>query len=370
MRRVWLQKVLPAATAALLAWTGLAGAAELAPEQVVARYDSLKNALKATGQRPDYAGILAAYQKDLAELVQARDAEANPATSHHEEIVAALEAGAEGALSQGVVANIFDKLMQKVLFQSIRHELNEVVSQWGQTEKNLEELEEAQAFYAGLKGTLEKREAAYGIDLQSVVGAAFSEMEAAIKGGDQLQFQLGRQLLDKTLMKTFYLAIGPKENGYLYKIARAVAEDRLDDARTMQAEAWAFYQSLYPYLRRHSPQNAEHVLAKLDLRTDVRGIDADALHRFLVQAFADVAEHEYEASFANWGTPRAAITALEGALFVSLLEPDLKAALGDGAYQALVSDAQAIFEAAKAGDRPLAEAKFQAVRYLLGQVAR
>ena len=72
-----------------------------------------------------------------------------------------------------------------------------------------------------------------------------------LKNDDNLQFVLGTQMVDKTLMKTFYLATGALPEGYATKAAKEAKEDP-EHARVEQAEGWAFYQSISNYI--HEPR--------------------------------------------------------------------------------------------------------------------
>ncbi|GAA3320880.1 hypothetical protein GCM10020331_033690 [Ectobacillus funiculus] len=104
-----------------------------------------------------------------------------------------------------ITRQLFDKLMQKELFQTLRHEFKEIDENWGKTEEVKEEYEEALTFYKVLEGTVTKRDAAYGTKMVDTINGGFSEMKTAIDKGDKLAFQLGKQVVDKTIMKNILL---------------------------------------------------------------------------------------------------------------------------------------------------------------------
>ena len=60
---------------------------------------------------------------------------------------------------------------------------------------------------------VEKRDTAYSTSLVSLINSGFTEMEQASEKGDNLAYNLGKQLIDKSLMRAFYLASGA-EKGY------------------------------------------------------------------------------------------------------------------------------------------------------------
>jgi hypothetical protein len=300
------------------------------------------------GQKVDFDKVTKLYEENLQTLVQKRDAEFQDTLDQH--ITTALAAGKDGSLDPVVVKQIFDKLMQKVFYTTIKHEFTEVEENWANKEEVKKEIEEAKQFYAILQPTVEKRDAAYGTKLVDAINGAFVQIEEAAAKDDLLAFSLGKQVVDKTLMKTFYLATGALPHGYASKAANAAKQDE-KEAKVEQAEGWAFYQSVYPYMKKHAPEEADYILKQFDLQTDVKTLDPAAINKAFVRGWAKVALHEYEESKENWGQDKSVITALEGALFINMMESDLKTLLGDQAYASLHDQAQRYLEAAKAKNK-------------------
>ncbi|MCR8851000.1 hypothetical protein NQ095_21520 [Rossellomorea sp. SC111] len=313
----------------------------------------------------DYDKVTSIYKDDLQELVQKRDQESEGTVDEH--ISTALEAGKDGSLDQVVVAQIFDKLMQKVFYTSMKHEFTEVAENWGNKEEVNEEIEEAKEFYAILEPTVQKRDQAYDTKMIDAINGGFSEMEKAVEEDKELGFQLGKQVVDKTLMKTFYLAAGALPNGYAMK-ASEEAKENAEAAKAEQAEGWAFYQSLDSYLSGNAPEEAEMINKQFDLQTDVTSIDPEAVNHAFVRGFSKIAIHEYEESGENWGEDKAAITALEGALFIDLISSDIKSIMGEEAYQSLSSNAQSYLEAVKSQDKEKAETLRTDIQNVLNDV--
>ena len=75
--------------------------------------------------------------------------------------------------------------MQKVFYTTIKHEFTEVDENWGNKDEVNEEVEEAKEFYAILKSTVEKRDAANGTNMVSVIDGGFAEIEKAVEEDDQ-----------------------------------------------------------------------------------------------------------------------------------------------------------------------------------------
>ncbi|MCA0987169.1 hypothetical protein [Guptibacillus algicola] len=296
------------------------------------------------GEEVDYQSVIDLYTNDLQPLVAKRD------ESIDQQITTALEAGKNGEMDGAVVKQIFDKLTQKVFYLTVKHEFNEINENWGNTEEVNAEIEEAKEYYAVLKETVEKRDAAYETTMVDQIDAGFSEIEKAVENDDQLGFQLGKQLVDKTLMKTFYLAAGAMPNGYATKAAEAAKED-VKEAKVQQAEGWAFYQSISSYLNEYAKEDASIIEENFNLENDVKNLDPEAVNHAFVRGFAKVALHEYEESEENWGEDKSTITALEGALFIDLIASDIKSMEGEEAYTTLNELAQSYLEAVKADEK-------------------
>lgn len=304
------------------------------------------------GQEVDYDKVIELYNTNLQELVQKRDEENGETVDQH--ITTALQAGKDGTLNKVVVKQMVDKLMQKVFFTTMRHEFNEAVENWENKEVVKEEVAEAKEFYAILQSTVEKRDAAYGSAMVDAIAGGFAEIDAAVESGDQLAFQLGKQVVDKTLMKTFYFATGAVPNGYATKAANA-AKENAEEAVVEQSEGWAFYQAIYPYIVKHSPEEGEFIQSQFDLQTDVTTLDPAAINKAFIRGFVNVALHEYEESVETWGEDKSVITALEGALFIDIVGEDIKGLVGEEQLNALKENAQAYYEAAKTKDKAKAD---------------
>ncbi|PFW97531.1 hypothetical protein COL32_04670 [Bacillus pseudomycoides] len=297
------------------------------------------------GKEVDFDKVTKLYKEKLQALVQQRDGEFNEQID--QTITAALEAGKKKEMEPMVVKQLFDKLMQKEFFQSMRHDFKEVDEKWGKKDDVKKEMEEALAFYKGLEGTVGKRDTAYGTQMASQINGGFDEMKAAIDKGDKLAFALGKQVVDKTLMKTFYFATGALPNGYATKMVEEAKKDE-KNAKVEQAEGWAFYQAIYSYMKKAAPEDADFILKQFDLKTDVKTVDAKAVNQAFVRGFAKVALGEYKESKENFGKDKGPITALEGALFINIIENDLKTVLGEQQTVELTKTAQSYLDAVKA----------------------
>ncbi|WLR61531.1 hypothetical protein [Guptibacillus hwajinpoensis] len=313
------------------------------------------------GEEVDYQAVIDLYNNDLQPLVEQREGEMD------QQISSALEAGKSGDLDGEVVKQIYDKLMQKVFYLTVKHEFDEVKENWGNTEEVNKEIEEAKEYYEVLKGTVEKRDAAYDTSMVSQIDGAFSDMEAAVENDDNLQFVLGTQMVDKTLMKTFYLATGALPEGYATKAAKEAKEDP-EHARVEQAEGWAFYQSISNYVMNHAEEDAALIEKNFSLENDVKEIDPEAVNHAFIRGFSKVALHEYEESEEEWGEDKSTITALEGALFIDMISSDIKRMEGEEAYNTLSAQAQSYLEAVKSDEKEKAMEELKEIKETLNMI--
>jgi hypothetical protein len=194
-----------------------------------------------------------------------------------------------------------------------------------------------------------------------------NDISNAIESGKKLDFLLGKQVVDKTLMKTFYLAVGGSK-GYAYKIENAVKEGK--EPKAMQAEGWGFHQSLHSYMVKSDKEDAEFVQKAFDLTSDPKEIKGDAINQAYVRGFANVAKGEYGESVENWGKDKGIVTALEGALFIQVIDEDIKKYLGEADATTLIQKAGELLEAAKAGDKAKADPLYKEVGSYLDKLIK
>jgi hypothetical protein len=337
-------------------------AAAEAADQVKAHKEMVEELTKGqNGGKIDYEKVQNVYNARFKKLAQLRDAEAGD-----QQISSILKGGKDGSMQGEVVQQLVDKLGQKIFFLAMRGDFKELDAAFADKAKATQKLEEAKTFYNALKPTVEKRDNAYGTHMVSAIDGALENIAKAIDSGSKPEFSLARQVVDKTLMKTFYLATGGA-NGYAYKVEKAVSEGK--DPKTEQAEGWAFYQTLYAYLAGEAKSDADFIQSRLDLKTNPKEIKGDEINLAFVRGFAQVAKSEYKASFENFDQDKGPITAMEGALFIRLIEADAAKRLGEAPTKTLLDQAGQLLEAVKAKDRAKAEALYKEIEPSLDKLA-
>jgi len=105
------------------------------------------------GKEVDFEMVTNLYKKDLQSLVQSRDTEFEAQNDQH--ITAALQAGQDKSMDPIVVRQLFDKLMQKVFYTSMKHDFTEIEEKWGKQDEvkaEMEEIKKGNYNYKGIRG--------------------------------------------------------------------------------------------------------------------------------------------------------------------------------------------------------------------------
>lgn len=320
------------------------------------------------GGQVDWDKAAQIYNDQLKSVVAQHDSVAQDEVNN--QLEAAMTAGKEGTLSAGVVNELHEKLLLKVAFFTVRNDLKEIGKNLTDKAAAKTRLDEVNGYFDGmLNPFITKRDNAYGTQIVDIVSGALADVNAAVGKGDSLAFNLARQVIDKSVMKAVYLATGA-EQGYGYKLEKLVAEGSDKDIKAEQAEAWAYFQSLIAYLSGHAEADANYINTQFGLSNDPANIKGDLINQAFVRAFALTAKSEYTETFENWGTDKASITAMEGLLFIDVVNSDLAKALGsEEKGKALMGNAQNLLNEVKNGNKDQATNLYKLVEADLNQLA-
>lgn len=320
---------------------------------------------KAKDGKPDYALVSKTYNDTFKSLVQKSDSENTETTDQF--ITAAIEGAKEGKMDGMTARQIVDKLLQKTLYNSMKASFKTAADNWSKPEEAKKAIAEAKQFYSPvLESTVKKRDNALKTAMADTINGAFGEMEKQVGQPNSLQYNLARQVVDKTMMKTFYLAVGAQNIGYAYKVEKGVQEGK--DVRVEQAEGWAFFQSIIKYVAGQAKDEADFVNKQFELTSDPKALKADAVNSALVRGLSKVALSEYEESEKSWGSDKSAITGMEGALFIDMISLDIARLQGDEAYKALKDQAQQYNNLVKDNKKDEALATLGKIRQTLNDV--
>jgi hypothetical protein len=320
---------------------------------------------KAGTGKPDYALVQKTYSDKLKGLAQKRDSEASENTDQL--ISAAIEGATSGQMNGKVAKQLVDKLLQKVLYTSMKAALKDANTNWAKPEEAKKSLESAKEFYKPvLESTVKKRDDAFKTTMSDAINGAFADAEKAVGSATTLKLDFARQVIDKTIIKTFYLAAAGKDLGYAYKIEKGAKEGT--DVKVEQAEAWAFFQSINKYVSGQAKEEVDFVNKQFDLATDPKTINADTVNKTLVRALAKVGSHEYIESQDAWGTDISIVTGLEGAVFIDMISSDITRLQGEAAYKTLYAQAQQYIKLAQDNKKEEAIAVMKQIQASLDEV--
>ncbi len=305
----------------------------------------------------DWAALRAAYRTKLQETVKARDTEYKETIN--ESIEAFINAGEAGQISQAVVTQLIDKTLQKVFTLNVKHEFTKAKekAEAGDTAGALHHIDEAIAYFEAVRGTVQKRDKAFGTTLEDQIDSALSQAQAAAETGDLKMLYFLQPAVTHNLVLTFYMGI----SGYADKIEAGAAAGK--DESVHMAEGWAFFQSIRGNVGKKTPDLRDFVETRLN---PVSGNPAlvkgeEIKNAMTAGLFGYVQNYtvEYEK---NWDNNKRFHALAEGAVIAQGLEKQAGAALGAEAQSKFAAAVQGWVKATLADDRAAAAAEAKVVQ--------
>lgn len=302
------------------------------------------------GQPVDFDAALALYTTGLQATVRARDAEYGEELDNT--LLAALAAGKSGELSAGIAKQLVDKLGQKVFYLTIKHELTMAKEKLAKGDRQgaVHHVDEAIAYFEALRVTVQKRDKAYGTNLEAEIDGALAEAQKAAAAGDEDRLWFVAPVITHNLQRTFMLALA----GYAGKVEAGAQAGK--DVRVEMAEGWAFFQSIKGTVAKRTPELAKLVDDRMNpVQGDPALVKAAEIKAAVAAGFAGYVEHEVDATWQNWESRKRLHTAMEGAIIARAIEAEVETVLGAQARQEFSAHTQAFAEAVWAGNREQAE---------------
>ncbi|GAA3320882.1 hypothetical protein GCM10020331_033700 [Ectobacillus funiculus] len=102
----------------------------------------------------------------------------------------------------------------------------------------------------------------------------------------------------------------------------------------------------------------------------MKTLDPALVNKTFVRGWVNVALSEYKESQEMFNEDKGAITAMEGALFINMIESDLKTLIGEQETAALTASTQAYLDAAKAKDKAAADKALAEIKSVLDKVVQ
>ncbi|WP_203361550.1 hypothetical protein [Bacillus sp. REN10] len=316
-------------------------AAQIEAYQVFsAEKDKLKE-----GGKVDWTNVEKAYSEQLQAAINEVNGE------YAQGIEAAIEAGKSEELDSVVAMQLVDKLTQSYFYQKQKRLQKDASAALAE-----KKADEAKAMFDEIKQladnvfipTAEKRDTYYELSGKDSVAEnirnGLKVQEEALTAGNADDFQVYVQLTDKSIYKVYYLAA----NGYAEKIEAAVAEGKEDELKIMQAEGYGFLQAIKESLSGGNEEAAKKLDELFSLDTDpktIKAVEVNSLfNTAIIGKVTGYHEKVPEALAAN-KTLDAKVEALEGNMFMNMIDLQLKKQLGEDKTAELHQKAEKWFEA-------------------------
>ncbi|WP_393966146.1 hypothetical protein [Exiguobacterium sp. S22-S28] len=304
------------------------------------------------GQAIDWKMVTTSYDSKLKGGV-------TTAAPEIEEVISSALAGVESKeLDENVARQLVDKGIQSYFYKlqkSTQATAEEAVAA-GKTD-------EATAALTDIKDmsetvfipTAEKRDASYGFKNEDAIAQAISSgltaQEEAITAKNVADFNVAKQLTDKSIYRSFYLAA----LGYAQKIEDGVKAGTDEKELQMeQAEGYGFLLAIEESLA----GGDEEAVAKLkDLydfsKTKPEGVQFKEVESLFAKALTEKIDgyhEETQEALEKKDVDTARVEAMEANMFVIAMKPTLESRLGKEQASTVLSDANAWYALVEKGD--------------------
>lgn len=304
------------------------------------------------GQAIDWKMVKTSYESKLKGGV-------TTAAPEIEEVISSALAGVESKeLDENIARQLVDKGIQSYFYKlqkSTQATAEEAVAA-GKTD-------EATAALTDIKDmsetvfipTAEKRDASYGFKNEDAIAQAISSgltaQEEAITAKNVADFNVAKQLTDKSIYRSFYLAA----LGYAQKIEDGVKAGTDEKELQMeQAEGYGFLLAIEESLA----GGDEEAVAKLkDLydfsKTKPEGVQFKEVESLFAKALTEKIDgyhEETQEALEKKDVDTARVEAMEANMFVIAMKPTLESRLGKEQASTVLSDANAWYALVEKGD--------------------
>ncbi|MEX2416064.1 MAG: hypothetical protein WD424_07960 [Paenibacillaceae bacterium] len=296
--------------------------------------------------------VIADVKAKYEEMIQAKVIAINPEID--ENISLTLQLAIDGALSADQAKQAVDKGLQWYFYNQITTLTKETAKTAlvdGDIAAAKVALDQAIVLYQGsLQSTASKRDtyyAEYGIITQDLLdNTIIPGLTTAVDKGDVLSYNLSRQMLDKTFIKIFHLA------AIKYAVSAPLQSD-LAKAKTEVTEGYFFYMPIYNSLKGGSAEDADVILTAF-ASGDPSKLNSHIINNAFIAAIhgkiTGYMNETIDVDMAEGDLETAQEHAMEGNMFVAILEVLIKKQLGNETYTTIQNAGAAYMAAVQAGD--------------------
>jgi len=277
-----------------------------------------------------------------------------------ENIVLVLDNAIAGSLNAGQAKQAIDKGLQWYFYFALRDLIS---TQVRPALKNGDNAAAQTAFdkvvqiYEGvLQATVVKRDTTFSLHMADILNGTIEQLLSDLANGKVDDFNVHRQVLDKTLIKTYALAA--------YTYAKNIPTKPVADQPAAITEGYFLFMPVYTYLRGGSPEDADYIrnaFASGDAKQINTAKIQDAMQRTMIGKVSEYVNQAFVKLEAG-DLQGARGYAMEGNMFLSAQE----VFLGAENYAAAAAYAQQFADAVDKSD--LASAKkygFQVLKFLV-----
>jgi hypothetical protein len=235
-----------------------------------------------------------------------------------ENITLVLDLAIAGSLNVDQAKQAIDKGLQWYFYFAIRDLVNNVVRP-AVTSGDLAAAKTGfdkvvQIYEGALLSTVVKRDTKFKLDMVGILKGTIEQLQSDIAAGKTNDFNVHRQVLDKTLIKTFALGV--------YTYAESIPTKAPADVPAAITEGYFFYMSVYTYLRGGGVDDANYIkdaFANGDLTKITKENIGNALQRTMIGKVSEYVNQVYNKLEAK-DVAGARGYVMEGLMFLSAQE--------------------------------------------------
>ena len=225
----------------------------------------------------DLTAVQAFYNKEFQAETQRIDATIKAEDPKIDENISfVLDNAIKGELNVGQAKQAIDKGLQWYFYFAIRDLINNKVRPALTNEDFATakvEFDKVVQIYEGIiQGTVVKRDNTFSLDMVGILKGTIEQLIKDIENKNADDFNVHRQVLDKTIIKTFVLAT--------YTYATNIPTKPVEDHPAALSEGYFFFLSVYTYLKGGSPEDADYILNAFG-SGDASQIDKDKIQAAL-----------------------------------------------------------------------------------------
>lgn len=172
-----------------------------------------------------------------------------------ENISLVLDNAIKGTLNVGQAEQAIDKGLQWFFYLSIRDLINNKIrpaltkGDFASAKVDFDKV--IQIYEGALQSTVKKRDDKFSLNMVAILKGTIEQLQADLAASNANDFNVHRQVLDKTLIKTFALAVLTYAESIPTKAAAAQP--------AAMTEAYFFYMAVYTYLKGGSAVDADYI---------------------------------------------------------------------------------------------------------------